>query len=209
MRHIFLEEPVDDPKGVFIGGGVKIEGSPEEMADGIGDEELVGCGCVAAHIEKDAADPIGCFYDGLVDGAGLIGMLESHFKGIIPEFVKTVARLLRVCTLACRWPDLFVADIDPGAEAGKIDIDPIWVFGFCLEKARIAYHLGIYGIFEGIRIARLVKSLVLMGREIYFEIPFSFGGIDTIAGEDQGCHHERGYNPLFKIHFIQLQRLFF
>jgi hypothetical protein len=190
VRHILLEEPVDDPQGVFIRGGVEIKGAPKEVVDRVGDEELVGCGCVAAHIEKDAADPIRCFYQGLVNGAGLIRMFESHFKGIVPEFVKAVARLLRVL-----GADLFVTDIDPGAEAGKIDIDPIWVFRFCFEKARIAYYFCINGIFEGIRIAGLIKDLVLMRRKIYFEITFLFGCIDTVAGKDQGCYGERSCDP--------------
>jgi hypothetical protein len=219
VRHVLLEEPVDDPKGVFIGGSIKIQGAPKEVVERIGDEKLIGRRRVAAHIEEDAAHSIRRFYDGLVNGTSLISVLKSHLEGVFPEVVKCGAWLSGVrrrFTLAGRRADLFVADIDPGAEPWKVDIDPIRVFRLRFEKARIPHYVGIYGILKGIRVAGLVESLILVGREIYSEIALSFGGIDVIAGEDQGRtgkeqgrRQASGYNPLFKLHFIQIQRLYF
>jgi hypothetical protein len=98
-------------------------------------------------------------------------MLEGHFESIIPQLVEAVL------------PYCFIADIDPGVECGEINIDPIWIFSGAIEKSAVLYHVRIHRVFEGIRIAGLVEGLVLMFRQVYFEIPPSFRSIVAVAGE--------------------------
>ena len=183
MPHILLEEAVDDPKGIFIGCGIKIQCSPQEILYRIGDKELFGCGGVPADIEKDATDPVAGHHWGVIDGAGLIGMFKGHFIGILPELVKAIGA------------DGLVADIDPGIEPGEVDIDPIGVFGSGIEKARIPDDGRIGGIFKCVGESRLVKGLILVWREVYFEISFSFGCIYAVAGRKGCSRQESGDDP--------------
>ena len=67
VGQVFLQELVDDAQGVFVGGGVKIKGSAEEVAGGIGEIELLSGGGVTADGEKDSADAIGRLDDGRLD----------------------------------------------------------------------------------------------------------------------------------------------
>ena len=176
MHHIFLEEAVDNTQGVLIGRGIEIQGAPQKMPGRIRHIELLGRGRIPADVEEDAADAISGPDRGIVDGSGLIGMLEGHFIGILLQFVEIIGPRA----------DLLVADIDPGVEAGEIDVDPIGVLRRLLEEAGIAQDAGVYGIFEGIGKARLIEGLVLVGREIYFVIAPRPGRIGVVAaGQEQ------------------------
>jgi hypothetical protein len=177
--HICFEEFVDNAQGIFIGGGIEIEGAAEEVAGGVGEEELIGGSGVPADVEVDAADAVGGLDDGLVDGAGFGGMFESHFEGVIAEPVETVAG----SAAAGLWSYCLVADIDTGGEAREVHVYPIGVLGEGIEVAAVLYDIGVYRIFEGIREAGLVECLVLMWGEVYFEIASSFGSIHAIAGK--------------------------
>ena len=145
-------------QGVFVGGSVEIEGAAEEMAGRVGDEELCGCRGIAAYFKEDAADAVGCLYDGILDGAGLVGMFEGHLVGVVLQLVKIV------------FSYLFVADVDAGAEPGEVDIDPVWIFGDSVEIAAVPYDVGIDGIFEGIGKVGAVEGLVLMRRKVDLKI---------------------------------------
>jgi hypothetical protein len=100
-------------------------------------------------------------------------MLEGHFIGILPQLVKGILSYV------------LVADIDPGVEPGKVNIDPPGVFRRRFEKTGIPDYPGINGVFEAIGIPFLIKGLVLVRRKIYFKIASPFGGINTITGKRQ------------------------
>ena len=170
VGHIFLDKGVDMREGILVGGGVKIERAPQKMVDRVGDEELFAGGGVTAHFKEDAADAIWCIYHRIIDGTGLIGVFEGHFIGVIPELIEGVL------------PYLFIADVDAGAKTGEINIYPIWVFGYGIEITAVPDDIGVNGIFECVREVGAVEGLVLVGREVYFKIPSSFGRIDVIAG---------------------------
>jgi hypothetical protein len=176
---VFLQEIVDDAKGVFVGGGVKIKGPAKEVAGCIGKIELLGSGGVTADGEKNASDAIGCLDDSRLDRTGLISMFVGHFEGIVAELVERVGWLLRVLLGA----DVFIADIDGCAETGKVDIDPVGVFGNSIEEAAITGDAGVDGIVKGIGIAGLIEGLVFVRGEIDLEIPFPFGGVGAVAGQ--------------------------
>lgn len=80
--------------------------------------------------------------------------------------------------------DILITDIDRCAETGKIDIDPVRVFGDGVEEAAIACDAGVDGIVESIGIAGLVEGLVFVWGEIDPEIAFPFGGIGAVAGHE-------------------------
>ena len=182
MLHICFEEFVDDAQGIFVRGGIEIEGAAEEVVGGVGEEELIGGSGVSADVEVDAADAVGGLDDGLVNGAGFGGMFERHFEGIVAEPVKSVAG----SAAAGLGSYCLVADIDTGGEAGEVHVYPIRVLGKGIEVAAIFYDIGVDRIFEGIREAGLVECLVLMWGEVYFEIASSFGSIHAIAGKQEG-----------------------
>jgi hypothetical protein len=106
-------------------------------------------------------------------------VLEGHFKGIIPQFFKFVR------------PYRLVADINTPVEAGKIDVDPIGILGYRIEKAAVPDDIGIHGIFKGIRETRLVKDLVFMPGEIDLEITPPFGRVDAVAGEKKKTYYRK------------------
>ena len=159
------------------------------MAGGIGQEELLGGGCVAADMEKDAADAIWGMDHGLVDRAGLGGMLVSHLEGIVGEFVVGVARPLR---MAGNRSDLLIADIDPCPELGEVNVDPIGVLRYRIEKAAVPDDIGINRVFEAIRIAGAVKSLVFMPREIDPEVSPASWRVGAVAGGEAGKGQQEG-----------------
>ena len=180
MFHILLEELVDDTEGILVGGRIEIKSAAKKMAGGVGQEELIGGGGVTAYVEEDAADAVGCLDDGLIDGAGFGGMFEGHFESVVAELVKLVGAYS------------LIADIDTGVKAGEIDIDPIGIFGYGIEKTAVAYDPGVDGIFECIGEPGLVEGLVLVGGEIYLKITASFWGVDAITGKEEGEGQEQG-----------------
>jgi hypothetical protein len=107
-------------------------------------------------------------------------MLKGHLEGILPKFIKAVLI----------GADLLIADIDPGVEPGKIDIDPIGVLRGLVKKAGVPDHIGIDRILKGIGITRPVKSLILMRGKNDLKIPPPLGCIDTIAGKQQKGNQE-------------------
>ena len=191
MFHIFFEEPVDDTQGVFIGSGVEIEGAPQKMPGRIRDKELFGGSRIPAYVEENTADAIGRPHRGVFDGSRFVGMLECHFVRIFLQLVEAVGI----------GAYLLVADIDPGVEAGEVDIDPVGVLGSFLEKARIAEDPGINGVFKRIREAGLVKGPVLMLGEIDLEIAPGPGGIPIVTGncgqQAEGQEERRGDFGIF------------
>ena len=80
--------------------------------------------------------------------------------------------------------DVLITDIDRCAETGKVDIDPVRVFGNGVEEAAITGDAGVDGIVESIGIAGLVEGLVFVWGEIDLEIAFPFGGVVTVAGQE-------------------------
>jgi hypothetical protein len=170
MLHVLFQELIDNAQGVFIGGGIEIKGSAEKMLRGIGEEELVGGSGIAANVEVDAANAVGGLDHRLIDGACLIGMFEGHFESVFPQLIEFV------------WSYGFVADINTCSEPGEIDVDPIGILGHCIEKAAVPDDIRIHRIFERIWKSRLIKGLILMAGEIYFEIAPSFGSINAVTG---------------------------
>ena len=180
---VLLQKVVDDGQGIFIGCRVKIESSPQKMAGSVRKEELLGGGCVATDMEKDASNSIWGMDHGLIDGTGLVGMLVGHLERIVGQLVKGVACLLRVV----RWgTDVFIADIDFGIEAGEFDIDPVGILGNGVEVAAVADDVGIDGVFKAIGIAGTVESLVFVLREIDPEIPATFWRVGAVTGLEAG-----------------------
>ncbi len=162
MGYILLQKLVDVFQRVFIWGGVEIKGAAEKMVRRVGDEELCGCRRITAYFKEDAAYAVGRPYDGIFDGAGLIGMFEGHLIGVVLQLVEAVLAYL------------FVADVDAGAKPGEVDIDPVWIFGDGVEIAAVPDDVGINGIFEGIGKFGAVKGLVLMRRKVDFKITSPF-----------------------------------
>jgi hypothetical protein len=106
-------------------------------------------------------------------------MLVGHLERIVGQFVKGVARLLRVA----RWgTDVFIADIDFGIEAGEFDIDPVGILRNCVEVAAVADDVGIDGVFKAIGIAGAVENLVFVWGEIDPEIPATFWRVGAVTG---------------------------
>ena len=161
------------------------------MVDSVAQVELLSGGCVAADMEKDAADAIWGMDHGLVDGAGLDGMLVGHLEGIIGQLVKTIG------------PDLFIADIYFCVKAGKVNIDPVGVFRDGVEEAAIADNIRIDWVFEAKRIARAVESLVFVLREIDSEITASLRRVGAVTGYKTGKYQQNsgryGHSVIFKI----------
>ena len=179
MPHVLFEELVDDGQGILVGRGVEIQGAAKEMLRGIGEEELIGRGSIAADIEKDAADPVGGLDDGLIDGARLNRVFEGHLEGIVAQFFE----LVRSYSL--------IADIDTAVETGEIDIDPVRILGYGIEEAAVPDDIGIHGIFEGVRETRLVKGLVFMFGKIDPEVPPSFGCVNAVAGKKEKTYYRK------------------
>lgn len=179
VSHVFLQKDVDVFEGIFIGGGIEVEGAAEEMAGRVGDEELCSCCRIAAYFKENAADAVWGSDDGILDGAGFVGMFEGHLIGVVLKFIKGV------------WSYLFVADVDTGAKPGKVDIDPVGIFGNGVEIAAIPDNAGINRVFEGIGKLRAVEGLVLMRGEIDLKIASSFWGIDPIAGKESKKSQEQ------------------
>src|SRR5579862_9578085 len=98
-------------------------------------------------------------------------MFESHFVCVVAKFVEVV------------WADGFVTNIDSGSKAGKINVDPIRIFGFVFKKTRVVHDVGIDGVFKGIGESLFVETLVFMFRKINAEITGWFGSIWTVAGK--------------------------
>jgi hypothetical protein len=171
VRQVFLQEIVDDAEGVFVGGGVKIKGAAKEVVGCIGKVELLGSGGVTTDGEKNAPDAIGRLDDSRLDRAGLISMFVGHFEGVVAELVESIGA------------DVFIADIDRCAETGKVDIDPVGVFGNGIEETAITGDAGVDGIVKGIGIAGLIEGLVFVRGEIDLEIAFPFGGVGAVAGQ--------------------------
>ena len=160
------------------------------MVGSVSQKELLSSGCIAADVEKDATDAIGGLDHGLVDGAGLDGMLVGHLEGIIGQLVETIG------------PDLFIADIYFCVKAGKVNIDPVGVFRDGVEKAGIADNGCIDWVFEAKRIAGAVEGLVLVRREIDPEITASLRRVGAVAGYKTGKYQQNpgryGHSVIFK-----------
>ena len=171
--HILFEELVYHAKGVFVGRRVKIKRAPEEMMGGIRDKELLGGSGVAGDIEEDPSYSVMRDERGVFDSVGLIGMLEGKLVGVVSQPVEFVL------------PYCLVADVNACAEAGKVDVYPPGILGDGIEIRTVLQDLCIYGIFEGIGEAGLVKGLVLMGREIDLKIATTFGSVDGVTGEEE------------------------
>lgn len=161
------------------------------MAGRVGQEELLSGGCVAADVEKDATDAVWGLDHGLVDGAGLDRMLVGHLEGVVAELVESVGA------------DILIADIDPCAEAGKVDIDPIWVLRCFIEKAAILEDICIDGVLEAIGIAGAVESLVFVRGKIDPEITAPLRRVGAVTGYKTGKYQQNsgryGHGVVFKI----------
>jgi len=140
------------------------------MAGSIRQEELLGSGCVAANVEKDATDAIWGVDHGLVDRAGLDGVLVGHPECIVGQFIVRIGS------------NLLIAYINSGAKAGKVDIDPIGVLRHLIEKAAVLDNVCIDWVLEAIGVAGTIECLILVRGEIDPEIPPAFGGVRAIAG---------------------------
>jgi len=182
MIHICLQEVIDGLEGIFVGGGIEIQGAPQEVFGRISDEELVSCGCIPPYVEKDASYPIGCLDRGLINGGGLVGVLEGHLKGVIPQLVESVVS------------DILIADVDLCVKAGEIDVDPIRVFRLCLEESAVLHHIRVHGVFEGIGVARLIESAIFVPGQVDLEIPSPPGIIVAVTGRKKGqcCEGDPG-----------------
>ena len=106
-------------------------------------------------------------------------MLKGHFIGVVTQLVKGIDSSFAAWDNA----NILIADVDAGAETGKVDVDPVRVLGEGVEEAAVSYYIGIYRIFKTIGKASLIKGLILMSRKVYFEITPSFGGEHAIAGK--------------------------
>jgi hypothetical protein len=173
--HIFLQEVIDRLQGVFVGSGIEIQGASQEVFGCVGNEELVGCGRISSYIERDASYPIGRMYQRLVDGRSLVSVLKGHLKSVVPQLVESVAI----------GSNVLIADVELCVEPGKIDVDPIRVFRFCLEESAVLHYISVHGIFEGIGVAWLIESTVLMPGQVYFEVSPSFWVVFAVTGRNK------------------------
>jgi len=152
------------------------------MAGSIRQEELLCGSCVATDMEKDPSDTIWGMDHGLVDGAGLVGMLIGHLEGIVGQLVEGVGT------------DLLIADIYFCVKAWKVNIDPVRIFRDGVEEAAIADNIRIDWEFEAKGVAGTVESLVFVPGEIDPEIAPAFWRIGAVTGleEGKGQQHDIG-----------------
>jgi hypothetical protein len=127
-------------------------------------------------------------------------MLVGHLEGIVAELVERVAQPLGIA----RWgADILIADINPCPEAWKVDVDPIWVLWYCVEKAAILEDICIDGVLEAIGIARAIESPVFVRREIDPEITASLRCVGAVTGYKTGKYQQNsgrfGHGVVFKI----------
>ena len=71
--------------------------------------------------------------------------------------------------------------MDASAKLRKVDIQPIGVLGFLLEKSGILYYLRIGCVFERVRKAGLLKRLVTLLRKIDLEKTAWLNGVIGIT----------------------------
>ena len=174
MIHILFKELVDHPEGILVWRGVEIEGATQEVVGGVRDKELPGSSGVSPDAEEDASYPIVGDEGRVFDGAGLIGVFEGELIGVIAQPVEFV----------CSYH--LVADIDAGAEAGKVDVYPPRVLRDGIEIGAVFQDVGINRVFESIGEAGLVEGLVFVLREIDLKVGPPLGGIDGVAGKKEG-----------------------
>jgi hypothetical protein len=101
-------------------------------------------------------------------------VLVCHLERIVGKLIETVRT------------DLFIADVDPCSETGKVNVDPIWVLRYGVEEAAVLDYVCIDRIFEAIGIAGAVESLVFVTGKIDPEISPAFWGIGAVTGKDAG-----------------------
>jgi hypothetical protein len=107
-------------------------------------------------------------------------MFIGHLIRVVAELVEAIAGSSGFMPFC--GADILITDINPRIKLGKVDIDPPGIFRYSIKITAIAHYPGIDGIFKGIRKARFLENLVLVGRKIYLEIAPSLGGEDPIAG---------------------------
>jgi len=174
MDHIFLQKVIDGLQGILVGGGIEIQGAPQEMSGRVGNKKLMGGGGIPPYIEKNTPYPIGGPDQGLIDRRSLVCVFKGHLEGVIPELFEAVVSYV------------LVADVDLCVEPGEIDVDPVGVLGFYLEEGAVLYHVGIHGVFEGIRIARLVEGAILVPGQVDLKVSSSFGVVIAVTGREKG-----------------------
>ena len=131
--------------------------------------KLCGRSSITANVKIYSRNSIRCSHNRIFNWSCLVGMLESHFIGVIPEFIKIIRNLL-------------ITDIYACPEAGEVNIYPVWVFRSWFKKSCIPDYFSIFRVFKSIRIARLVKNLICMLRKGNFKISPGFGRVIAIAG---------------------------
>lgn len=174
VLEVFAKEVVDGADGVFVRGGVEVEGTTEEVVNGIGNEKLVGGGGIAFEGKINAVDAAGGGKGLWLDGRGFIGVLFiGQRKCIVDQGVEVVSAYL------------FVTDVDAAVELRKVNVDPVRIFGRPLKKGSILHDLCIGRVFETIGIARLVERLVGFLWKIYFEKTPWLISILAVAGKQE------------------------
>jgi hypothetical protein len=99
-------------------------------------------------------------------------MFVGHLIRIFPELVKIAVHL-------------FIADIYPGMESWKINVDPVGILCFISEKCRIPDYITVHRIFKGIGKLGPVEGLICMRWKIDSEITAGPGRIVAVAGGEE------------------------
>jgi hypothetical protein len=187
--HIFLEKIIYNMQGVFVGGGIKIERSPEKMATGVCNEKLLPRRGISPHSKEYSADAIKRNERRIFNGGRFRGMLEGYFIGIVSQVIESIQRGGIFIAMVCFKPvyrpaaNGLIAQVYPGVERGYVYIHGICAVLAWVKIAAVSYNIAVYRVIKTVWKSRTVKGLVLMLGKWYGKIPFWAWGIIAIAGK--------------------------
>jgi hypothetical protein len=176
-------------QGVFVGGGIKIERSPEKMATGVCNEKLLPRRGISPHSKKYSANAIGSNESRIFNGCRFRGMLKGYFIGIVSQVVESIQRGGIFIAMVCFEPvhrhtaDSLIAQVYPGIERGYIYIHRICAVLAWVKIVAVSHNIAVYRVIKTVWKSRTVKRLVLMLRKWYGKIPFWARGIIAVAGK--------------------------
>jgi hypothetical protein len=140
------------------------------MFGAIGEKKLISRSDITTNFEKYAMNIIRCGNQRIIYAIGLQCMFVRHRKSIVDQLVKFIL------------PDVFVTDVNAAIKCRKVDIYPPGIL-CCLPKETAVLHdLCVDRIFKGVGVTWPVENLVLLFRELYFEITPGLRSIVTITG---------------------------
>lgn len=185
VPEVLLQKIVDRLQRVGVGRDRKIKGAPDKMTCRVRYKKLIAGGRIALQREVDAP---GARWRGKfpgLDGGGLIRvLLIGKGKGVVHQRVQFVRA------------DLLVRNMDPSIETGKIDIDPIGVFGLPVKKQGILDYFSVHGVFEGIRITGLIEKLISFWGQGDGKVSPGTGAEIAVAGNGNSGYQDQGKKQL-------------